>query len=805
MRLSLAHSNEADNHRRVTSLKRLAIVAGFVLLLVLLAATTMMLRHKLMIQIGNQEWATHTRLVLGELNQIDSLLKDAETGQRGFLYTGDPKYLGPYDFAIVQVEAHINRLAQLTADNPRQQAKIPELRSLTQAKLMELGQTISLYFSNAPDQAKSLVMSDEGMVTMNKIHNLTAQLEEEETSLGLAQTANLQSNIHVTIVLIYLASFLGGASLILLAYFILLEMKLREIYLYEMWKREESYRVTVDSIGDAVICTDSMGKITLLNLVAERLTGWSQQEASGQPMDQVFQIVDPATRETIPNPMDEAVTLNRTGHLPPNCLLIHRGGHEIFIEDSAAPIHNREGVITGSVIVFRDVSPARALAEQVVHASQHDFLTGLPNRLLLNDRLGQAIALAQRHKSQVAVLFMDLDGFKHINDSLGHLTGDKLLQSVAKRLEGCVRAPDTVSRQGGDEFVVLLQEVQDPRNAATTARRVLQAVSQIHSIDHHDLTVTVSIGISIYPDDGLNAETLMKNADTAMYQAKDRGRQCYKFFKPSMNVRAVERQSIEEDLRHALEKKEFTLHFQPKIDLESGLISGAEALLRWTHPIRGSIPPARFIPVAEDSGLILPIGAWVLRQACTQAQAWIDQGLPFTGMAVNVSAIQFRDDDFLEDLFSVLAETRLDPAFLELELTESVLMHWPDLAASILMDLRSQGVMVSVDDFGTGYSSLSYLKKLPLDALKIDQSFVRQLNDTADDAAIAVAIINLGRSLNLRVIAEGVETAEDLAFLKSHHCDEAQGFYFSRPVPAEQFAKLLLDQVSRVESTAYPV
>ena len=630
-------------------------------------------------------------------------------------------------------------------------------------------------------------------------------MKEEEASLELSQTGTLRRNIRAIIAIIYLASSLGGLGLIALAYLILLEMNLRERYLHETWKREEAYRVTVDSIGDAVICTDSEGNITLLNQVAERLTGWSQNEATGLAMDHVFKILDPTTRKAIANPLVEAIRLNRTGHLLPNCLLIHRGGNEIFIDDSAAPIHNRDGEIIGSVIVFRDVSPARALAEQVVHASQHDFLTGLPNRLLLNDRLSQAIALAQRHKSQVAVLFLDLDGFKHINDSLGHLTGDKLLQSVAKRLQECVRSPDTVSRQGGDEFVVLLQEVQKPKNAAVTARRVLQAVSEIHSIDQHDLTVTASIGVSMYPDDGLNAETLMKNADTAMYQAKDNGRQCYKFFKPSMNVRAVERQSIEEDLRHALERKELTLHFQPIVDLRTCAITGAEALLRWRHPLRGPVPPAKFIPVAEDSGLILAIGAWVLREACAQAKAWIDQGLPITTVAVNVSAVQFRNENFLEDLFSVIAETGLDPGSLELELTESVLMHQPELASSILKDLRAKGVMVSVDDFGTGYSSLSYLKRLPIDALKIDQSFVRQLSESADDAAIATAIISLGRSLNLRVIAEGVETAEDLAFLRSHDCDEAQGFYFSRPVSAEQFARLLLGRISYQEEKPCPV
>jgi diguanylate cyclase (GGDEF)-like protein len=430
------------------------------------------------------------------------------------------------------------------------------------------------------------------------------------------------------------------------------------------------------------------------------------------------------------------------------------------------------------------------------YSSQHDFLTGLPNRMLLNDRVSQAIALAPRHKKKIAVLFLDLDGFKHINDSLGHPIGDKLLQSIAKRLVDCVRFSDTVSRQGGDEFVVLLSEVEHSEDAAITARRMLRTVAEAHSIDQHDLHVTTSIGMSVYPDDGLDAETLIKNADTAMYQAKENGRQSYQFFKPAMNIRAVKRQSIEESLRRALERQEFALNYQPKVNLRTGEITGAEALIRWTHPIRGPVSPEQFISVAEDCGLILPIGNWVLREACKQARTWVDAGLPPVTMAVNVSAMEFRGDNFLENVFAILKETRLDPRSLELELTESVLMKRAESTESIFKTLRATGVRLAVDDFGTGYSSLSYLRKFPVDALKIDQSFVRQITTAPDDTTIVTAIISMGRSLNLRVIAEGVETLEQLAFLKAHQCDEAQGYYFSRPVDAQQFAKLLQTGIS---------
>jgi diguanylate cyclase (GGDEF)-like protein/PAS domain S-box-containing protein len=567
-----------------------------------------------------------------------------------------------------------------------------------------------------------------------------------------------------------------------------------------LFVEKERAQVTLNCIGEAVACTDIAGNITFLNLVAEKMTGWSREDAADRPMAEVFRILDAGSREIIISPMEGAVAQDRTLHLPANCILVRKDGFETPIEDCVAPIHDRQGQATGAVIVFRDVSAARAMALQMAHSAEHDFLTGLPNRMLLNDRVSQAIVLAPRHSKKVAVLFLDLDGFKHINDSLGHPIGDKLLQSIARRLVDCVRSSDTVSRQGGDEFVVLLSEVEQSEDAALTARRMLQSVAEAHSIERHDLHVTTSIGVSVFPDDGLDAETLIKNADTAMYQAKENGRQSYQFFKPAMNVRAVERQSIEESLRRALERQEFSLRYQPRVSLTTGKITGAEALIRWTHPSRGPVPPAKFIPVAEDCGMILPIGKWVLREACQQARAWQDAGLPLTTMAVNISAMEFRNQSFLEGLFLVLEETGLDPKFLELELTESVLMKHAGSTQSMLKTLRDRGVQLAVDDFGTGYSSLSYLRKFHIDALKIDQSFVRQIATGPDETSIVTAVISMGRSLKLRVVAEGVETQEELAFLQTHQCDEAQGYYFSRPVLPRQFAKLLEGGLSHAAS-----
>jgi len=427
---------------------------------------------------------------------------------------------------------------------------------------------------------------------------------------------------------------------------------------------------------------------------------------------------------------------------------------------------------------------------QMTYLAQHDFLTGLPNRKVLKDRLSQAIELARRNGKKAALLFMDMNGFKYINDSLGHPIGDKLLQSIAKRLKDCTRASDTVSREGGDEFLVLIPQVEHPEATIAAAKRLLAAVAKTHFVDNHDLHVTTCIGVSVYPDDGLDAETLIKNADTAMYQAKESVHPGYQFFHPGMNVRAVERQFLEENLRLALVRQELALHYQPIVDLRTGSITGAEALLRWTHHTRGPISPAQFIPVAEACGLILPIGAWVLREAATQARAWSEEGLPQITMAVNVSGLQFQSEDFLEGLFEVLDETGLDPRFLELEVTESLLMKRPDHTVSILHAVREKGVKVAVDDFGTGYSSLSYLTKLPLDTLKIDQSFVRQIGATPNGTNVLTAIIRIGESLNLKVVAEGVETAAELEFLLAQQCSDAQGYYFSRPVAAEHFVKL---------------
>ena len=554
-----------------------------------------------------------------------------------------------------------------------------------------------------------------------------------------------------------------------------------------LFEEKERAQVTLNSIGDAVISTDLGGRVTYLNAVAESMTGWSLKEASGRPLEEVFRIADVTTRESAQNPMALAILENKTVGLASNCVLIRRDGTEAAIEDSAAPIHDRRGHVTGAVMVFRDVTMTRALSLKMAHLARHDSLTDLPNRVMLNDRLTQALALAHRHQKSLALLFLDLDRFKGINDSLGHAIGDRLLQSVAERLLACVRSSDTVSRQGGDEFVILLSEVTQRADAAATAEKILLALSTPHRIGQQDLHLAASIGVVTYPDDGTEAKTLLKHADLAMYRAKDSGRNTYRFFEPDMNGYTADRQSLESGLHRALERQEFVLHYQPMVSLDSGEFTGVEALIRWRHPERGLVYPAEFVPIAEESGFIAAIGRWVLHEACRQSRAWRAAGLPPLPIAINISTVELRGKGFVESVGGILEEHGLVPLDLELELTETFLMRDSTSTAAVLQSLSNLGVRIALDDFGTGYSSLSHLKRFPIDTLKIDQSFVHNLATDADDASIVSAVIGMGKGLQIRVVAEGVRTWEQLAFLRKQGCPEGQGYYFSRPVSAREF------------------
>lgn len=433
----------------------------------------------------------------------------------------------------------------------------------------------------------------------------------------------------------------------------------------------------------------------------------------------------------------------------------------------------------------------RKRAEETIrHQAYHDVLTLLPNRMLFKDRFSQALAQAQRYKHMVAMLFLDLDRFKTINDTLGHAVGDRLLQGVAERLSSCLRDGDTIARLGGDEFMVLIPGIHQPEDAAKVADKILQSVRPSFQFERHELHITTSIGISLYPHDGEDAETLFKNADVALYRAKDQGRNTYQLYTPAMNARAFEQLALENKLRRALENEEFVLHYQPQISVRTGKIVALEALVRWNGS-DGLIPPADFIGLSEDTGLIVPLGEWVLHTACEQTRRWHLQGLPPISVAVNISGRQFQQKNLTSIISGVLKDTRLDPKFLELELTESVVMQHPEFAAEVLRELGSMGIQISIDDFGTGYSSLSSLRRFPINALKIDQAFVRDCMVDSDDAAIVTAIISMARSLKLKVVAEGVETEEQLEFLRKQQCDVVQGYLLSRPMPAEDLVAIL--------------
>ena len=555
---------------------------------------------------------------------------------------------------------------------------------------------------------------------------------------------------------------------------------------------------TLNLIGEGILRTDADGNVTYLNRFAEKVTGWSRAEARGRPFADVLRLIDNISGASLDDALAIALQADKTASgmtSSINCTLVRRDGEEFGIESRVAIIHDQDGNAVGAVVAFRDVSAARVASLEMSRVAQHDVLTNLPNRALFNDRLSQAISLAERQSKQLAVLFVDLDQFKRINDSLGHSVGDRLLRSVARRLVACVRRTDTVSRLGGDEFLILLSQIEHSEDAAITARKILRAVAAPHVIDSKSLDVNVSIGGSTYPADAQNAETLVSYADVAMYEAKQQGRNSYQFFRTDMRARMATRVALERDLRCALGRNEFTLHYQPKVNFQTGQCTGMEALLRWQHPERGLLSAATFVPIAEECGLIVAIGQWVLLEACRQARAWSDLGLKVVPVAVNVSAVEFRTRDFLSGIRAVLIATGLDPQDLELELTEGVLMQDAESAVVTLLALKAMGVKLAVDDFGTGFSSFTYLRRFPVDTLKVDKSFVHEITEDSDGTTIVNAMINIGKSLKQRVVAEGVETRSQLDFLQRHGCDEGQGCYFSHPVTAEQVEKMFNTEV----------
>ncbi len=557
-------------------------------------------------------------------------------------------------------------------------------------------------------------------------------------------------------------------------------------------RRAESYKAQlaaiVESSNDAIIVKDLNGIITNWNSGAERIFGYRASEIIGCS---ISLLIPPDRLEE----ESKIMKLVKRGKLTDHFETVRwgKGDKPIDVSVTISPVKNSEGKIIGASKIARDITQRKGSQERIQYLAHYDSLTGLPNRTLLADRMKIAIGNAARYSKRLALLFVDLDRFKLVNDSLGHEIGDKLLKVAAERMQSTIRHIDTISRLGGDEFIVLLSQIVAAEDAARVAEKLIAAVSEPYRIEEHELLLTASVGISIYPESGTEANSLLRNADTSMYSAKESGRNRYRFYSEDLTSRVTERLSLERDLRGAIERDEIFVVYQPQIELATRRVIGAEALMRWRHPGRGLVLPASFIPVAEDSGLILPLGEHILRESCVLARQWYHRYGFDVGIAVNISAVQFRQKDFTEVVLRVLADTGISPSCLELEVTESVVMQGVESAIEKMRILGAHGIKIAIDDFGTGYSSLSYLRQFHVDRLKIDQSFIDDLPDSTDAEAIIRAIVAMGRSLGLHVIAEGVETEVQAQFLQSIECDESQGYLYAKPMMARDFEAWLTD------------
>ncbi len=551
-------------------------------------------------------------------------------------------------------------------------------------------------------------------------------------------------------------------------------------------KSEKHLRTIIDSEPECIELLSADGALLEINPAGLAAI---EADSSQQVLNRsVYPFVAPEYRQAV-EALVGGVFEGQSGKV--ECEIVGLRGTRRWVDVHMVPFRNTQDQIVAAMAISRDITERKRTEAHLNHLANHDALTSLPNRTLLYDRLGQALIRIRWRQRLVAVLFVDLDHFKQINDTLGHSTGDLLLKAVSERLSRCVRGGDTVARLGGDEFVIVLDDVADAQDVSPIAQKILGAFVTPIQIDGRELFMTPSIGISVYPNDGEDPETLLKNADIAMYRAKEQGRNTYQHFSPTMNARSFERLALATSLRHALEREQFVVHYQPQVDLATGRITGMEALVRWHHPDWGLVAPGKFIPLAEETGLILPIGEWVLKTACAQNKAWQQAGHPPLRVAVNISARQFKRQDLVATVGRVLAATGLGAQHLELELTEGLIMDNAEYTIATLSELHRMGVWLSIDDFGVGYSSLSYLKRFPVHSLKIDQSFVRDLTTDEGNAAIVRAILTLARSLKLSVVAEAVETIEQLRFLQALSCDQVQGYLFSPPVSAQEATELL--------------
>ncbi len=600
----------------------------------------------------------------------------------------------------------------------------------------------------------------------------------------------IERNVSIPILVIFIVLIITIFLIVLLIHIKNLKRKVSKAY-GELKKRHKWLEVTILSIGEAIIATDEKGIVTFSNYEAQKLFSLSEEQFMNKNFDDILYSLRDQDGKSCNVSLDMVLNKGSKLEFESVSIIVSKDGKEYFISGSITPIWNEVDEIVGTVSAIKDITELKRNEKKIYNMEYFDSITGLPNKMLFLDRLNVGLANARRSCTKLAVIVLDLDNFKTINDTLSHAFGDRILMQIAEKIKGLLREADTVARFGGDEFIILQPGLKDITDITRVADRIIESFRSPWILEGREYYITASMGIAIYPNDGLDESTLVKNADIAMYRAKDKGKNNYEMFMESMNRKIIDKLNLENALRHAIEKEDFVLYYQPQIDIVTGEIISVEALIRWNREGVGLVQPLEFIPVAEESSLIIPLGEWVLKTACKQNVKWISSGFKPLLMAVNLSAKQFQQRDLVEMIDRILHETGMEPTLLELEITESTAMQDIDFTIEVLKRLREKGIRISLDDFGTGYSSLNYLKILPLDTLKIDKSFIHDIALNPNEEAIAKSVIGIAHKMNLMVVAEGVETNDQLEFLKVHMCDKVQGYLLSKPLPSDQIVEIL--------------
>ena len=732
----------------------------------------------------------HALQIRQALTEVVSAVFAAEAAKRGFLLAPSPAFLEQHRAALESLRLWQTTLRALTQNSAIHTGPRETLERAIEQKSQLMRKVIETRERHGLEAALAIVVSGEPVMLLERVRSAAEAMDRGENAELRAQTHEVGASVRATIAGVVIFTLASLVLILLVMHALRRDARNRAASQQALFSANQLLRLALDNIPQRVFWKDRESRFLGGNRLFARDAGHSNPDllVGKTDEDTAFAPHAEAFRAD-----DKAVIDSGIAKLNYEESITQPDGSAGWIETNKVPLRDAKGDIVGVLGTYYDITERKRHQEELERHANYDLLTGLPNRTLLSDRLNRQIAHARRAGQEFALAVVDLDHFKLANDGHGHSLGDDVLVEVARRLQTALRADDTVARYGGDEFVLLFG-CQSGERFVTVLERVLDAIARPIVVGEVELFVTGSIGVSTYPQDGEDARQLLSHADAAMYRAKEAGRNRFEVFQPEMTRRIQERISLERGLRAALERNEIFLEYQPQLDLRSGRIRGIEALARWKHPEQGLISPGRFIPIAEESGLIVQLGAHILRLACLQVKAWNDRGLGPLTVAVNLSAIQFRQSGFVEFVARTLEETGLHPEFLELEITESLLMSEADDALCVLTRLNEMKICLSIDDFGTGYSSLSYLKRLPVDKLKIDQSFVREIPHDPDDVAIARAIISLAHSMELGVIAEGVETIEQYEFLEGLQCDEVQGYYFSRPVSPDRLEPLLAER-----------